>query len=198
MNNTKTRTLSAIAVMLIAAALVVGGTLAATSSQSALAYIKKKGTRDNGNSKNGNTDTIQACKQRGSVSGFDNTAEQECQNVICTHPGNNATCVTESEAAVTPVTPVTPVIEECGPGFNSDVTLRVALGDLKAGTELCLPKKLGNQLATVVGDGTVRVVVDQPDKTGACDPVATSVKADVTSGPFQGFSTVCVKLSPAG
>ena len=32
---------------------------------------------------------------RGSVSGFDNTAEQECQNVICTHPSSNATCVSE-------------------------------------------------------------------------------------------------------
>jgi hypothetical protein len=106
MNNTKTRTLSAIAVMLIAAALVVGGTLAATSSQSALAYIKKKGTRDNGNSKNGNTDTIQACKQRGSVSGFDNTAEQECQNVICTHPSSGATCVSDP-GEVTPPTPTT-------------------------------------------------------------------------------------------
>ncbi len=32
---------------------------------------------------------------RGSVSGFDNTAEQECENLICTHPGNNATCTEE-------------------------------------------------------------------------------------------------------
>ena len=31
----------------------------------------------------------------GSVSGFDNTAEQECENLICTHPGNNATCSQE-------------------------------------------------------------------------------------------------------
>ncbi len=89
MNNTKTL---AIAAMFIAATLVVAGTFAATTTQSALAYQKKKGgqdtykkgTRDNGNSKNGNTDTIQKCKQLGSVSGFDNTAEQECQNVICT------------------------------------------------------------------------------------------------------------------
>ena len=70
------------------------GTFAATTTQTALAYQKKnrgqdtykKGTRDNGNSKNGNTVTIQKCKQDVAVSGFDNTAEQECQNAICTHP----------------------------------------------------------------------------------------------------------------
>ena len=80
MNNTKT--LTAIAAILIAATLVVGGTLASTT---AFAYQQKKGGSQE-NSKNANTVTIEKCKQRGSVSGFDNTAEQECQNVICTHP----------------------------------------------------------------------------------------------------------------
>ena len=96
MNNTKT--LAAIAAILIAGTLVVAGTLAATSATSAFAYQKKRGQDD---SKNGSTVTIQACKQKGSVSGFDNRAEQECGNTICTHPGENATCVSESEGAVT-------------------------------------------------------------------------------------------------
>jgi hypothetical protein len=91
MNNTKTL---AIVAILMAATLVVGGTLAATTPSAAFAYAnKKKG--DEGNSKNGNTITIQKCKQLASESGFDNTEEQECQNVICTHPGDNATCSQE-------------------------------------------------------------------------------------------------------
>jgi hypothetical protein len=94
MNNTKT--LAAIAAIFIAATLVVGGTFAAiTGTQSALAYQKKKG----GDEKNGNTVTIQKCKQDETASGFDNTGEQECGNTICTHPGTNASCVSENEGA---------------------------------------------------------------------------------------------------
>jgi hypothetical protein len=95
MNNT---TISAIAAVLMAATLVLGGTLAATSAQSAFAYSKKKGSQ--AGSENGNTVTAQIAKQRGSVSGFDNDLEQEASNVICTHPGSNASCVSEgSEGA---------------------------------------------------------------------------------------------------
>ena len=97
MNNTKT--LTAIAAILIAATLVVGGTLA--SSTTAFAYQQKKGGGQE-NSKNGNIVTIQKCKQDGAVSGFDNTAEQVCQNVICTHPGDNATCSQEGTPTPTP------------------------------------------------------------------------------------------------
>ena len=103
MNNTKT--LTAIAAILIAATLVVGGTLASSSTTTAFAYKQKKaGSQEN--SKNGNTVTIQKCKQDGAVSGFDNTAEQECQNVICTHPSSGATCVSDP-GEVTPPTPTT-------------------------------------------------------------------------------------------
>jgi hypothetical protein len=99
MNNTKT--LAAIAAIFIAATLVVGGTFAAlTATPSALAYQKKKVEGDK-NSKNGNTITIQKCKQDETASGFDNTGEQECGNTICTHPGDNATCVSENEGSVT-------------------------------------------------------------------------------------------------
>ncbi len=100
MNNTRTL---AIVAVLTAATLVVGVTFAATSTPSAFAYKKDNGKdrkdnkgkdgRDNRN-ENGNTVTIQANKQRGSVSGFDNSLEQEAQNVICTHPDD--TCVEES------------------------------------------------------------------------------------------------------
>ena len=76
MNNTRNLTIAAI---LIAATLVVGVTFAATTQS---AFAARKGDRN----ENGNTITEQKCKQYGIVSGFDNTAEQECQNVICTHP----------------------------------------------------------------------------------------------------------------
>jgi hypothetical protein len=103
MNNT--RTLAIVAVFM-AATLVVGGTFAATS---AFAYVKKgpqdnkKGARDNGSGNgNGNTITVEKCKNRGSASGFDTTVNQECENLICTHPGENATCSQEGAATPTP------------------------------------------------------------------------------------------------
>jgi hypothetical protein len=86
MNNTKSL---AIVAILAAATLVVGVTFAATSA----AFAFKKGQDD---SKNGNTVTAQINAQRGHVSGWDNTLEQEATNVICTHPGENATCTSES------------------------------------------------------------------------------------------------------
>src|SRR6188472_1180813 len=109
MNNTKTTTL-AIAAIFIAATLVVGGTFAASS---AFAYVKKgpqdnkKGARDNGSgNRNGNTITVEECKNKGSASGFDTTVNQECENLICTHPGENATC--SQEGVVTPTSTPTP------------------------------------------------------------------------------------------
>jgi hypothetical protein len=105
MNNIK-----AIAAILIAGTLVVAGTLAATSSTSAFAYQKKsaedkymkggdnrknKGTGNGNDYESGKTVTPQAGKQYGIVSGFDNSFNQELQNLICTHPDNNALCSTE-------------------------------------------------------------------------------------------------------
>ncbi len=89
MNNTKkTRSLAIVAV-LTAATLVVGLTVAATTLSTAFA-----GGRE-GNA-NGNTITAQINKQKAYQSGFDNTQEQEAENVICTHPGNSTSCVSES------------------------------------------------------------------------------------------------------
>ena len=112
MNNTTTKNLAIVAV-LFAAILVVGATFSATTAQSAFAYHQKKkeGGGDE-NSKKGNTITIQKCKQAATQSGFDNKQEQECQNVICTHPGENATCVQEAAAAPIP-TPVNKTCEQC-------------------------------------------------------------------------------------
>jgi hypothetical protein len=128
MNNTTTRRNLTIVAIFMAATLVVG-TLATTITitQTAFAFSKKKGDenskngntitiqkckqatqsayaynkKDNGKdgNGNGNTVTIQKCKQAAIQSGFDNNQGQECENVICTHPGENATCVQEAAAA---------------------------------------------------------------------------------------------------
>ena len=54
--------------------------IAATTTPSAFAYQKKKGSQDG--SENGNTVTPQNNKQDGIVSGFDNSFNQELQNLI--------------------------------------------------------------------------------------------------------------------
>jgi hypothetical protein len=125
----KTSTISAIAAILMAATLVVGGTSATiTTTHSAFAWKKdgqdkymkggqegykkdnkitypkqdKKDRQDSGNdggSKNGNTVTIQVNKQKAKQSGHDGQQEQEGQNTICTHPASGASCVSETEGA---------------------------------------------------------------------------------------------------
>jgi hypothetical protein len=96
MNNTTTRIPAIIVLIFTAAALVVGaGTFAATQS----AFASKK---DNGN---GNTVTHQKNKQDGTASGFDNSFEEEGQNLICTHPNDTATCTQEGVSSTTTPTP---------------------------------------------------------------------------------------------
>jgi hypothetical protein len=110
MNNTRTL---AIVAVLTAATLVLGGTLTATTTQSAFAAPQKKPghddnkkTRGNGSGNgNGNTVTIEQCKNRGSASGFDTAVNQECENLICTHPGENATCTQEGVRSTPTSTP---------------------------------------------------------------------------------------------
>ena len=104
MNNTTTRTkrnLVLVAVFM-AATLVVGTFAVTTTTQTAFAFSKNK--KGDENSKNGNTITALKCQNKGSTSGWDTTTNQECENLICTHPGSDGTCVTENEGAtVSPV-----------------------------------------------------------------------------------------------
>ena len=104
MNNTKTLAMFAV---LMAATLVVGTFATVAATQPAFAVPQKKPghddnkkTRDNGsgNSRNGNTITALKCQNKGSASGFDTALDQECENLICTHPGDSATCVIEAAA----------------------------------------------------------------------------------------------------
>jgi hypothetical protein len=108
MNNTKKRNLTAIVAVCMAATLVVGTlatTTIATQQSTAFAYPQKKKGDDN--SRNGNTITALKCQNKGSASGFDTAVDQECENLICTHPDNNASCVSENEGATTTTSPVT-------------------------------------------------------------------------------------------
>ena len=119
MNNTRTL---AIVAVLTAATLVVGLTVAATMTQSALAgggskkdghdkYVKRgqdgykkdgqdkymkgrqaNGGKDNG-SGNGNTNTAQILKQNAKADKF-SIVEQNGENSICTHPSE--TCTSQS------------------------------------------------------------------------------------------------------
>jgi hypothetical protein len=103
MNSTKTKTLAIVAVVLTAATLVVGLTVAATMTQSALAgggskkdgqdkYMKGgqgNGGKDNG-SGNGNTNTIQVLKQNAKASGKNSIVQQNGENSICTHPSTTS------------------------------------------------------------------------------------------------------------
>jgi hypothetical protein len=121
MNNTTTRNLTAIVVIFMAATLVVGTFATVAATQPAFAYSQKKPrqddnkkTRDNDGSgnRNGNTLTIEECKNKGSTSGFDTATNQECENLICTHPGENATC--SQEGVVKPTTsPTNRTCEQC-------------------------------------------------------------------------------------
>jgi hypothetical protein len=120
MKNNTTRTLAIVVLMLTAVTLVVGA-ITAPSTQSAYAYQKKDNGKGNAN---GNTVTIEECKNRGSASGFDTAVDQECENLICTHPGENATCVQEGAvaAAVQQGNQTTPVKLTCAECFRKFLT----------------------------------------------------------------------------
>jgi hypothetical protein len=134
MNNTTTKRNLALAAVFIAATLVVGTfavttTTIATTGQSAYAYSQKKGAdkKDGNGNDNGNTITIQKCKQAAIQSGFDNNQGQECENLICTHPGNNATCVQEGVTSTATPTPTTIQVGGQGEGENFCPNAEVSL-----------------------------------------------------------------------
>jgi hypothetical protein len=120
MNNTITKRNLALAAVIMAAILAVG-TLATTTTvaTTAFAYSKKGADKKDGNGNdNGNTITIQKCKQAAIQSGFDNNQGQECENLICTHPGNNANCVQEGVTSTATPTPTTIQVGGQGEGEN--------------------------------------------------------------------------------
>jgi hypothetical protein len=139
MNNTTRRYLT-IAAIFTAATLVVGIGTFTTTTQSAYAY-QKKGGGDNGKGNdNGNTVTIEECKNKGSASGFDTALDQECENLICTHPGENATCVQEGAVTTTTATTPPPVkltCDECFRKFLNADQIRILTMGTNDFTFLC-------------------------------------------------------------
>jgi hypothetical protein len=112
MNNT-TKSLTAIAAILMAATLVVG-TAGTVTTKTAFAAAS--------NNKSGNTVTVEKCKNRGSASGFDAATNQECENLICTHLGDNATCVQEGAVAAAAAAAQTPIKLTCAECFTKFLT----------------------------------------------------------------------------
>jgi hypothetical protein len=102
MNNTKS--LTAITAILMAATLVAGTAGTFVSIKSALAAS---------NNNSGNTVTGLGAQNRGFSSGFDSTTDQEAQNTICTHPGENAACTQEGAVAVAAPQPTKKTCEQC-------------------------------------------------------------------------------------
>jgi hypothetical protein len=146
--------------MLTAATLVVG-TFATTTiaTQSAFAYEKNKGDNNDGNG-NGNTVTIQKNRQGATESGFDNIQEQESQNVICTHPGNNASCVSEGTVVVAGGGRASTIAGCVACFINSgliDTQINILLE--RAGEAVGLGPLTLEQLCALLENGTISVAV---------------------------------------
>jgi hypothetical protein len=114
------------------------------------------------NNNSGNTVTGLAAQNRGFVSGFDTKADQEAQNVICTHPGENAACSQEGAAAAAASTNLT--CEQCFMKFLSgdvQIPLLLKLAKVTSLTELCdrLPRVIEAELEAVL---IKRIGVSEP------------------------------------
>jgi hypothetical protein len=151
----------------MAATLVVGtfATVAATQ-QSAFAIPQKKPlqddnrkTTDNGKGNdNGNTITALKCQNKGSASGFDTALDQECENLICTHPGENATCVQEGAAAAqAQAQPVKLTCEQCFTKFLSSSQI----SELVTATEVTSLEQVCARLPTITGIGLAEFLVGE-------------------------------------
>jgi hypothetical protein len=135
MNNATTN-LTAIVAIFMAATLVLGTFVTVAVPLPAFAIAKKRGqdgskkTRDNGSdnsNKNGNTVTIEKCKDRGFATGFDTSVTQECENLICTYPANNASCSQEGTISAPIPTPPTPTIKISGQGEGENFCPRATI-----------------------------------------------------------------------
>jgi len=155
MNNT-----TAIAAILIVATLVVGTADTVVTTKSAFAA----------SSNSGNTVTAQINRQNARESGFDNIQEQDSQNVICTHPSDNATCTKEgvststSTAAATPTSTPTPTPRptcvECFTNFLTQDQIDTILKVLNrtSVSDLCAALQNGSLSMTALTDAIDKVV----------------------------------------
>jgi hypothetical protein len=179
MNNTKTL---AIVAVLMAATLVVGTLAATATTQSAFAYAKKprqddnKKTRDNGSgNRNGNTITALKCQNKGSASGWDTKVNQECENLICTHPSSGATCVSEPGKVTPPETAtllVTKIVKCHDDTITTDGCQNTKFAITVADTNPQPAKfSLGDGDSQLVTLGASTYTVSEDPKAGFKDPV---------------------------
>jgi len=105
---------------------------------------------------NGNTVTIEECKNKGSASGFDTAVDQECENLICTHPGNNAACVREvrETGQVAVATPVGAACAACFSALGAD-TISALLFNATQFLQLTTPLTTIEQLCDLLQSGTI-------------------------------------------
>lgn len=183
MKNQKVRNFAIVAVtaMLLAAAVA-----SVTASQNAIAYKKNQATSQANACGNDFFPTNVGCQNTGSqIQGDENSVALAAQQTF------------PEERVIPPVPP----IDVCPATTVWDITLDAALGDLPAGTVICLTKGLGNDkdasIANTNPPQIVEVTVAQPNVAdGSCSP--PFVKATATSGnppnPVNLLDKVCVKL----
>ncbi len=149
------------------------------------------------------TVTKQASKQKGVLSGFVIFDDQDADNCIVVL--NDANACREQGQQVTPPTP--PPEVGCPDNTLYNVILRENLNDgttIPEGTILCLPKKLGDQTATISTETPVdsitsfEVVVANPNLDPCPEsPIPGFSPAKVDSGdpgnPIGQHGTVCIK-----
>jgi hypothetical protein len=175
-NNTTTRNLTAIVAVLMAATLVGTFATVAAVTQPAFAAApqkkppghddKKDKARDGSGNDNDNTVTIEECKNRGSASGFDTALDQECENLICTHPGENVTCTEEGVSSV--ATP-TRTIQVSGQGEGENFCPN-AEASLPASITFSVQQS-GNAAAQGQFEITAQDILGTLPKTGTLDSV---------------------------
>jgi hypothetical protein len=156
---------------------------------------------------NSKTITKQINKQKQKISGDESTGAQGASNCIAVVNGANA-CRAQGQQATPPGPPPTPPPDVgCPDGTLYNVKLREDLRDgttVPEGTILCLPKKLGDQTATVSTETpvdsitTFEVVVANPNISPCPEsPTPGFSLADVDSGnpgrPIGQDGTVCIK-----
>ena len=198
MNNTTiTKGNLSLVAILMAATLVIGTfatmatTIGTTQSSKAFAYSQQKKKGDDNNSRNGNTITALKCQNKGSASGFDTALDQECENLICTHPGNNATCVQEGAVATTSTsTPVTPVKLTCEQCFTKFLSSTQISGLLRVFGDNSLPDlcaRLSNGLLPPEFFAILReVLVKELGETGAAQLIQCLIDAGIAFPTVRG------------
>src|SRR3954449_2136119 len=107
---------------------------------------------------------------KGSASGFDTALDQECENLICTHPGNNATCTQEGAAATSTTTPTPEPIT---------TTLRTIK------TVVCQPTDPNCSLPAICEIGVVSSTGQTPQFFDCEDAIGNGVLVTLQPGQFE-------------